>query len=101
MSRGKFCRVYTGASEGWSNRRQPGPLSVVQNQQGAGRGGNLGRQLNAEALKQGDEIAAPSDGHGCGADRILDDQVPSNDPGKNFAQRGIAVGVGGAGDWNE
>ena len=84
-----------------ADRGQARPLSVIEDEERAGRGGDLRRQLKVETLEQGDEIAAPSDGNRRGADSVFDDEVPANDPGEDFAQRGVAVGVGGAGDRNQ
>ncbi len=33
-------------------------------------------------------------------DHVFEDEIPANDPGKNFAERGVGVGVGAAGDGN-
>ena len=62
---------------------------------GDGRG-----QLDTEIAKQADEVATPSGGDGGGAEGILEHQIPADDPGKNFAESGIAVGVGRSGDRN-
>ena len=44
------------------------------------------------------EVARPADRHPDVAHRVLDDQVPADDPGHQLAQRGIGVGVGRARD---
>jgi len=51
-----------------------------------------------EALQHADRIAGPADGHRAGGHRIFEDQRPADDPGHQFAERGVAVGIGGAGN---
>ena len=56
-----------------------------------------GRELDAEAGQQRGEIAAPGDRDGDVADRVLEDQIPADDPGDQLAERRVGVGVGAAG----
>ena len=65
---------------------------------GARRGGHPGRQIEAEAREDALEVAAPADRHGHRADRVLEDQVPADDPGDDLAERRVGVGVGAARD---
>ena len=44
------------------------------------------------------EIARPGDRHGGVADGVFEDQVPADEPGGQFAQRGVGIGIGRAGD---
>src|SRR5207245_3276526 len=55
---------------------------------------------DAESGNQRLEIIAPTDGDGNIADCIFDDQIPTDDPRNQFAQRCIGVRVRAAGDWN-
>ena len=53
---------------------------------------------DAEAFKEALEVAGPADRDGHGADAVLEDEIPADDPGHQFAERGVGVGVGAAGD---
>jgi hypothetical protein len=64
----------------------------------AGRGAERRRKLNTELPQQRDEIARPSHGDGGGAERVLEDQIPPDDPGDELAECGVGVGVRGTGD---
>ncbi len=44
------------------------------------------------------QVSAEADGDRDVADRVFQDQVPADDPGEDFAQRGVGIGVGAAGD---
>ncbi len=46
------------------------------------------------------EVSAPADGHGHGADRVFENQIPADHPGDDFAEGGVGVGVGAARDGN-
>src|SRR5215217_3149113 len=46
------------------------------------------------------EIAGPSDCHADVAYRVLDDQIPPNDPGYELSKRRIRVSVRRSRDWN-
>ena len=50
-------------------------------------------QIDAEAGKQRIEIAAPRNRHGDVADRVLEDQIPADDPGHQLAQRRVRIRV--------
>ena len=68
-----------------------------------GRGRSRGfassrRKAEAEVLAEGEDVAAPAGADGGGAEGVFEDEVPADDPGEDFAERGVAVGVGGAGD---
>ena len=56
-----------------------------------------GRKLDAESGQQRREVAAPRDRHRDIADRVLEDQIPADDPGNQLAERGVGIGVGAAG----
>ena len=47
------------------------------------------------------EVARPGDRDRHVADRVLEDQVPADDPGHELAERRVGVGVGAAGDRDE
>ncbi len=51
-------------------------------------------------LEQLEQVVRPADGHGRRADRVLDDQVPANDPGDELAEGRVGIRVGAAGDGN-
>src|SRR6185312_1188642 len=54
----------------------------------------------AEGGELGLGVSAEADGDGHVADGVFQDEVPADDPGKNFAEGGVRVGVGAAGDGN-
>ncbi len=83
------------------NRTQSGPAILVEHQVGAGSGGELWRNVNAEILKQADDIAAPTRCDGGRAEGVLENEVPANDPGEELAESGVAVGIGRAGNGNQ
>src|SRR3990170_862390 len=59
----------------------------------------LGYGLAKSAYKFS-KIIGPQDGHGNVANSILQQQVPSDDPGHELSQRIICIGVGAAGNRN-
>ena len=63
-------------------------------------GAQRGWETQAQLAEQRDEIARPADGHRRGTERVLEDQIPADDPGDELAERGVAIGVGRAGDRN-
>ena len=63
-------------------------------------GGDPVGNRDAEARDERLEIIAPADGDSDIADGVFDDQVPSDDPGNQFAERGIGIGICAAGDRN-
>jgi hypothetical protein len=69
-------------------------VAVVLVELGAGGGNDLRREMNPEVVEQADEIAAPSGRDRGGAEGVLENQVPADDPGDEFAQSCVAVGVG-------
>ncbi len=56
-------------------------------------GGEPVGNRDPEARDERLEVIAPADGDGDIADRVFDDQVPADDPGNQFAERGIGVGI--------
>ena len=54
-------------------------------------------QRDPEAAQQRGEVVAPRDRHGDVADRVLEDQIPADDPGDQLAERRVRVGVGAPG----
>ena len=67
------------------------------NQLSAARCCKLGRHYNAKVAQERDDVARPAHRDCNRADGVFENQVPANDPGKEFAQRGVAVSVGAAG----
>ncbi len=59
---------------------------------------DLRRKVDAVVLEEGDQRRAPARGDGSGAESVLEDEVPADDPGEYLAQRRVAIGVGRAGD---
>ena len=53
-------------------------------------------QGHAEEPEERDEVVRPAVRHGARGDRVLEDQVPADDPGEELAERGVGVGVGAA-----
>ena len=66
-----------------------GPEGVVGE-----RGGN---RRKPQRLQQHVEVVRPGRGHRGAAHGVFQDQVPADDPGEDFAQRGVGIGVGAAG----
>ena len=54
----------------------------------------------AEPFEHRFSVLAPRDRHGRRADRVLEHQVPADDPRDELAHRRVGVGVGAAGDGN-
>ncbi len=54
-------------------------------------------QMEMEEREEILKVVGPAVGHGGRGHRILENQVPADDPGKELAQRGVGVGVGRAG----
>ena len=63
-----------------------------------GPGSQRVRKSPADAGQEAIGITGPTHGHGAGGDRVFEDQRPADHPGDDFAEHGIRVGVGGAGD---
>src|SRR6476469_5170377 len=55
------------------------------------------RYVKPDVLEYLVEVLAPRDRDRRGADGVLEDQVPADDPGDELAERRVRVGVGGAG----
>jgi len=74
-----------------------GPDAVVEDQ----RRGAEGRwDIHAEVVEEFYGVAGPSDGDGGGGEQVFQDKVPADDPGEEFAEASIGVGVGAAGGGN-
>ena len=71
---------------GDSVRRRPGVVGEA--------GGNRRQPHGGEQFV---EVSAPGRGHRGAAHRVFEDQVPADEPGEDFAQRRVGVGVGAAG----
>ena len=57
-------------------------------------------QVDADIVQEARDITRPADRDGGGAERILEDEVPADDPGNELAHRRIRVRVGAARDRN-
>jgi hypothetical protein len=62
--------------------------------------GHVFRKVNAEAGEKAGEIIGPGNGDGDVADGIFEEQIPANDPGDEFAEGSVGVGVGTSGNGN-
>ncbi len=77
------------------------PDALVFDEDIAGGGGERGREDDAELLEEAVEVAGPTGCDGGGTEGVFENKVPADDPGDEFAEGGIAVGVGGAGDGDD
>ena len=57
-----------------------------------------GGNVHADVVQERHDVRRPAHRHRRGAERVLEDQVPADDPRDQLAERRVAVGVGGAGD---
>ena len=68
------------------------------------RDGQRGRGVEGDAhskvAQQTTDVAAPAYGDGSRAECVFEAEGPADDPGRQFAERGVAIGVGAAGDGN-
>src|SRR6476660_3415130 len=60
----------------------------------------LVRYLHPEPVEDPIRVLAPGDGDGRRGYGILEDQIPSDDPGDQLAHRGVGIGVSAAGERN-
>ena len=60
----------------------------------------LDRQVEAEPVEQIDDVGGEADADAHVGEGVLEDQVPADDPGDEFAEGGVGVGVGRAGNRN-
>ena len=84
------------------DRREVGRALALRDESGglhrrAVVGGEPVRHVQAEQVQEAAEVARPRDRHGDVADRVLDDEIPADDPGDELAERGVGIGVGRAG----
>ena len=56
--------------------------------------------MDAKPVEQVDNVRGKSDADGHVGDGVLEDQIPADDPGDQFAHRGVGVRVGASGDGN-
>ena len=63
-----------------------------------GGGEPFGVEMDAEPVKQIDEVRSEADGDAHVGEGVFEDEVPADDPGDELAHDGVGVGVGGAGD---
>ena len=73
------------------------PDAVVEDQRGGAEGG---WDIHAEVVEEFDGVAGPSDGDGGGGEQVFQNKVPSDDPGEEFSEAGVGVGVGATGGGN-
>src|SRR5260370_42677315 len=56
--------------------------------------------VNAEPVHQVDQVLRKSDANSHVADRVFEDQVPTDNPGDKLAHRRVSIGVRAAGNRN-
>ena len=56
--------------------------------------------MQAKPIHEIDDVGRKADAHGHVADGVLQDEIPADDPGDQFAHGGVGVGVGAAGNGN-
>ena len=56
--------------------------------------------MQAKPIHEIDNVGGKADAHGHVADGVLQDQVPTDDPGHQFSHGGVGVGVSAAGNGN-
>ncbi len=56
--------------------------------------------MEAEPVEQIDDVRGEADADAHVGAGVFEDQIPADDPGDELAERGVGVGVGGAGDGN-
>ena len=59
------------------------------------------RHAQMENVEKLDEMVGPAGRYGAGAHGVFQREVPADDPGENFAERGISVGVRAARERNK
>ena len=65
-----------------------------------GRRNPFGVGMDAEPIEKINQVCGKTYADGHVADGVFEDQVPTDDPGDEFAHGGVGVGVGAAGDGN-
>ena len=70
---------------------------MVEDQGGRAEGG---RDIDAEVVEKFHSVAGPSDGNGGGGEQVFQNEVPADDPGEEFAEACVGVGVGAPGGGN-
>src|ERR1035441_624961 len=83
------------------DRGQPLPAVVVHHHVRAGSCSERWRQMNAIVLQKPIDVTAPAGGNRGRAKGVFQDQIPSNDPGKNLAQSRIAIRIGRSSNRNQ
>ena len=89
---GRLTRMGTPNSRG-AVSRQPVYFGNRTEERRAIPGRQPDRRLHADAPDERVEVVAPRDRDSDVADGVLEDQVPADDPGHEFAQRRVRIGV--------
>src|SRR5262249_50104288 len=55
-------------------------------------------RMYAKPVKQINEVGRKAHAYGHVADSVFENEIPTDDPGDDFAHRGVGIGVGAAGD---
>ena len=79
--------------EGRKIENRAGPMSRFPD-----RAGPAVRQIHSKRGELRFGIGAEADRDDDIADGIFENQIPADDPGEDFAQRGVGIGIGAAGD---
>src|SRR5580658_6519033 len=77
------------------------PKVPIIGQLSSRRGDPLWREIDAEPSEQLHDISGPAGGYRRGAEGIFENQVPADDPGNEFAQGRVAIGISRARDRNQ
>ena len=85
-SAGEECLPTDGRHRG----SQAGPMVVREPE----------RKTEMENFKEFDEVVGPAGGYGAGAHGVFQREIPPDDPGDEFAEGGVGVGIGGPGERN-
>ena len=56
--------------------------------------------MEAEPIEQVDDVGGEADADAHVGTGVFEDEIPADDPGDELAERGVGIGVGGAGDGN-
>src|SRR5215510_11329266 len=92
--------VHTCSLERGRNTPERFPAIVVKHKLRPGSAGQTRRNEDPEILQEANDVSAPAGSDGGGAKSVFEDQIPSNNPRKDFSERRVAIGVGRAGHRN-
>ena len=76
-------------------------MAVIEHQGLTARAGELRRNPDAKILQEAEHIATPAGSNRRGTEGVLQDQIPSDNPGEDLSQGGVSVGIRGAANRNQ